>query len=212
MSETIATVANPMKLALTHILKIERLRKEYLEKQLVEDSEKLDLGGFVTRMKQYPSLLMSSGLVTSVSFYISKIEKEKGSGEALRLLYEYLTTNRDESHEDEERSVLEKLTTSESVRKAILSEMKSDAKGYLIASALLIAAISEFSRAIGLELPDEGEFLTKFIEFLKELLEDTSLENLILLENLMREYSIEVKRLVEAYKSIVWEGKDNGKA
>ena len=187
-------LADPLLLALNHIRKVESLRKKSV---CGDDAKSYNLNGFTSRMKNFPSLLLDAGLIPAVTFYLSKVSSKKEKAitpENLKALVEYF----EDKLEDLPKGASE----------AVKEDMKGEeSKGYLIASAVLLAALKKFGESLGLEMKESADFLTTVVEYLEELRAGNSKGTIM--EKLMLEYSNEMKRLVEAYSKVVWGGEES---
>jgi len=195
---------SPVHLALDHIIKINELWRAIVAS---EEMKEKNLEGFVRRARQYPSLLAASGLVPSVTFFLSKIIDKDNPDEALRLLVEYLTAE----DEDKAKEIMNKMRSEAEALNALKEDAgKKESEGYLWFTGALLAALFAFSEAVGIkvQLSDEERFVHEVATFLRGLQEGR--KEALVLERLLLEYSSELKNLAAAYAGAVWGAKGEG--
>jgi len=195
-------MTDPLSLALTHINRADKLLEEIRKfasendcyKKKAEEEKKnvveiikkeLDLHGFTTRMKNFPSLITEAGTIPALTFYLSKVGVDE---DMLKKLYLYF--NNEEGG----------LPVPSGCNDSLLDEVsKKESAGYAIAVAMLLSAVNKLA---DVEF-NTNNFLLDVLDKLKRLLEDSTKR--FELEYNLGAYSIEAKKLVEAFSKARWE-------
>jgi hypothetical protein len=174
----------------------EKLKNAYMKEKGIRLSDEealkkatfkqLDLGGFTTRMKNFPSLMMEAGVIPAVTFYLSKVSLPQ---DRLVQLYRYFN--------GEEDSV----PAPSDCKDALLGEASGkESAGYSLAIAAILSAMHKLVDDVDF---NENDFFQSVVNVLRKLLEDTTKR--YALEYMLNEYAIEMKKLVEAYSKAKWE-------
>ncbi|UXD22094.1 hypothetical protein IPA_01615 [Ignicoccus pacificus DSM 13166] len=136
--------------------------------------------GVRSRVRSFPSMASSDGLLRTLTFYMSKSDPKT-----------FESIINDFRNPDNALSVAESITLND-------LESKTEKVSYSIALACYVSAIEHIGRKLG-----RGEFRTTsnfcgLLDLLEEILmwDGTSRS---ILEKMVIEYSIELKKLVEAY-------------
>jgi len=127
--------------------------------------------GFTRRASNFPSLLTSAGLIPAITFYMAKAKEEKYTS-----AYKYL-----KGEEIADDVLKDELSTEESA-------------GY----SLYLACVADALKRACEELcnyKEEPEDLKKLVAMLKKIRKEGKS---LLLEKIIQEYSIEMKKLAEA--------------
>ena len=180
----------PLELALKHINMADELLdelKKYKEKYKAEScgsgAEELNFRGLVSRVKSFPALMMDSGLVPAFTFYLSKVNTTE---DVLKALYLYFSGK---GSAPKPKDCKDKL---------IEEASKKESAGYSIAVAMLLSAMTKLK---GYEF-DDSDFLKSVVEKLRDLANKP--EERLALEYSLGAYSIEMKKLVEAFSKAKW--------
>jgi len=175
---------DPVKLAVTNVLK--------LSKCLEGINEREDLERLVSRASSFPSLMLSSGLVPTITFWMSKVVTKKTPQRNIDLkrafseLLKYLLGYGEDSGE-----------CGEDLPKLVADDLRND--GYATSLALLIAGLAELGY---IELGEDelgGDSPQKTIAVIaRKLLELMESERAAHAEADMLDYAVEVKKLTAA--------------
>ena len=145
------------------------------------------------RLREAPSLMLSSGLAGLLSFYASKSDRR-----LLEILHDYFKNAiNHRSRDDAEKAVeglLQRLRQErgEKLAEALKDELSAEGGGYTIALAL----ITSYLDAQGLLAPGGEGVLPRLAATVKTLVE--SLPHSAEAEALLAPYLLELKRLVDA--------------
>jgi len=176
--------ADPVGLALTHALSV-RSALERLREERPGERQALTGEGLVRRVKELPSLMLQTGLVPSLLFYMSKID-DRADLEAFK--HSLCLARKGPEAEGLELGRLE-------------SELESgEGAGYRLALALVVEAARSLTGG-DLEVSEPcqtgGDTLLKDLAIkLKELHESSGRE--LLVESILRLYLQELKKALEA--------------
>ncbi len=177
---------NPVALALNHISLVDQLLTEFKSKC---NKNELNLGGFTTRMKNFPSLMMEAGVIPAITFYLSKVSLPQ---DRLVQLYKYFNGE------------VDSVPIPRDCNDSLLNEASGkESAGYSLAIAVILSAMHKLIDGIDF---DEKDFLQSAVNVLRKLLGDTSKR--YALEYMLNEYAIEMKKLVEAYSKAKWEAEE----
>jgi len=167
---------DPISLALDHITKLDKLREEALA---VSKSKELSMRGVVSRMKNFPTLLAQVGLIPALTFYLSKLDDNGINEKQVMELIDYFSHG---TRVSEPGSLIEEMS-------------EKEGKGYVIAFAMLVSALSMFAT-------QKFGTLNDIVGELKNLISNYPKRRKV--EKLITIYSMEMKKLCEAYGNVKW--------
>ncbi len=152
--------------------------------------EKKDLKGFPSRARELPTMLSTYGLLPTLTFLLSKSDKNQDLKDAIELVANENNSGQDEDGEDREK----KLNT-------LKNEFTKEGKGYALALYLLMRYLVHLVPSLMATFQGENDssnYNTEaLLEAIETLLEMSERGELTRTSTQLIEYSVELKKLVQ---------------
>ncbi len=193
------THIDPIEEALDTVLHIDHIcsKLEQIYNKIIQknESKKLDKCGssIARRFSDLPSLIVTTGLIPVLTFYLSKLSREDNTyfKHLLKLFREKTNLNkiiedlaRDQSKKDPEKQ-------KEKIIRYLVSEFTEESKGYLI--GLII--ITNYLNKVNIVNIIDGYDLKYLAKDLKEIREGKSKPCEIIVQKILEPYLLELKKL-----------------
>ena len=171
---------DPVKVALDVALKVKRL---------VDIAQPERAVALSRRARELPTLILQTGLMPALTFYLSKVEKES----VYMLVLKALEIEAEKMKPDDD-DLVKKV---KKLAKEIKEEVEEEGKGYTALLSISAYILKQFANMYGIEKCKNVYTVAEFVECLHEIRSNRDKE--VMLEKQFINFMLEVKKLFDAF-------------